>query len=63
MFVSVRIKLFTFSRHYHKEGRISKYFVSPNFGELIAVWCERDGHWYRAIPKDQKENEIQVMIM
>lgn len=56
--------MFLFSLYYSEpENRSLKVFVPPHMGELIAAWCEFDGHWYRAIARDQYNNEIHVIYI
>ena len=48
------------SEYYQEQGRATQSFIPPNIGELVAVWCERDNHWYRAIAKDHQGTNIEV---
>ena len=35
--------------------------ILPNPGELVAVWCESAGHWYRALVKEKLGNALEVL--
>lgn len=54
------MKLFSCSRYFLKDNQEKRTFVPPNLGELVAVWCESDGHWYRAITNHQDGTQLQV---
>ncbi|XP_019851967.1 PREDICTED: uncharacterized protein LOC100640796 [Amphimedon queenslandica] len=49
--------------YYKEQGRAAQSFVPPTIGELVAVWSERDNHWYRAIAKDQQGASIEVFYI